>query len=202
MKIISPFGPKIGKIKLSKKIIRIINQEVDRIINDEILSNKLNYSKKLVGQVKQEFQLTKNFINKNLTKVIEKEVKLFIKKTLKKTVKKIKIKNLWIVRQFENEYNPVHYHEGHLSAVGYLKIPKNLNQSKKKFKTNGTIDFINGSKNFLSDSIYNHTPKVGDMIFFPNYLMHTAYPFHVKGERRSFSLNIELDQSIANVFHD
>ncbi len=201
MKIISPFGPKIGKIKLPKKIIRIINQEVDRIINNEILSNKLNYSKKLVGQVKQEFQLTKNFINKNLTKVIEKEVKLFIKKTLKKTVKKIKIKNLWIVRQFENEYNPVHYHEGHLSAVGYLKIPKNLNQSKKKFKTNGTIDFINGSKNFLSDSIYNHTPKVGDMIFFPNYLMHTAYPFHVKGERRSFSLNIELDQSIANVFH-
>ena len=202
MKIISPFGPKIGKIKLPKKIIRIINQEVDRIINNEILSNKLNYSKKLVGQVKQEFQLTKNFINKNLTKVIEKEVKLFIKKTLKKTVKKIKIKNLWIVRQFENEYNPVHYHEGHLSAVGYLKIPKNLNQSKKKFKTNGTIDFINGSKNFLSDSIYNHTPKVGDMIFFPNYLMHTAYPFHVKGERRSFSLNIELDQSIANIFHD
>ena len=202
MKIISPFGPKIGKIKLPKKIIRIINQEVDRIINNEILSNKLNYSKKLVGQVKQEFQLTKNFINKNLTKVIEKEVKLFIKKTLKKTVKKIKIKNLWIVRQFENEYNPVHYHKGHLSAVGYLKIPKNLNQSKKKFKTNGTIDFINGSKNFLSDSIYNHTPKVGDMIFFPNYLMHTAYPFHVKGERRSFSLNIELDQSIANVFHD
>jgi len=202
MKIISPFGPKIGKIKLPKKIIRIINQEVDRIINNEILSNKLNYSKKLVGQVKQEFQLTKNFINKNLTKIIEKEVKLFIKKTLKKTVKKIKIKNLWIVRQFENEYNPVHYHEGHLSAVGYLKIPKNLNQSKKKFKTNGTIDFINGSKNFLSDSIYNHTPKVGDMIFFPNYLMHTAYPFHVKGERRSFSLNIELDQSIANVFHD
>jgi hypothetical protein len=202
MKIISPFGPKIGKIRLPKKIILIINQEVDRIINNEILSNKLNYSKKLVGQVKQEFQLTKNFINKNLTKVIEKEVKLFIKKTLKKTVKKIKIKNLWIVRQFENEYNPVHYHEGHLSAVGYLKIPKNLNQSKKKFKTNGTIDFINGSKNFLSDSIYNHTPKVGDMIFFPNYLMHTAYPFHVKGERRSFSLNIELDQSIANVFHD
>ncbi len=202
MKIISPFGPKIGKIRLPKKIILIINQEVDRIINNEILSNKLNYSKQLVGQVKQEFQLTKNFINKNLTKVIEKEVKLFIKKTLKKTVKKIKIKNLWIVRQFENEYNPVHYHEGHLSAVGYLKIPKNLNQSKKKFKTNGTIDFINGSKNFLSDSIYNHTPKVGDMIFFPNYLMHTAYPFHVKGERRSFSLNIELDQSIANVFHD
>ena len=30
---------------------------------------------------------------------------------------------------------------------------------------------------FLSDSIYNHQPKVGDVILFPNYLMHTVYPF-------------------------
>ena len=61
---------------------------------------------------------------------------------------------------------------------------------------------FNGSKNFLCESIYNHVPKVGDIIFFPNYLMHTAYPFHVDGERRSFSLNIQLDQKITNIFHD
>ena len=29
-----------------------------------------------------------------------------------------------------------------------------------------------------------------------------AYPFYVKGERRSFSLNIEIDEKTANVFHD
>ena len=86
-------------------------------------------------------------------------------------------------------------------AVGYLKVPKNLNKSKKQVKTNGTIDFINGSKNFLCESIHNHVPKVGDIIFFPNYLMHTAYPFNVEGERRSFSLNIQLDQKITNI-HD
>jgi len=32
--------------------------------------------------------------------------------------------------------------------------------------------------------------------------MHTAYPLHTSGERRSFSLNIELEEKIANVFHD
>ena len=202
MKILSPFGPKIGKFKLSKKIIDKINIEVENIIKDKNLSKKLNYSKKLVGQVKQEFQLPPKFIKQYLFKVIEKEVRLFIKKTLNKTVKKIKIKNLWVVRQFENEYNPIHYHDGHLSAVGYLKIPKDYNKSKKKIRTNGTIDFIDGSKKFLSNSIYNHKPKVGDIIFFPNYLMHTAYPFYVKGERRSFSLNIEIDEKTANVFHD
>jgi len=53
---------------------------------------------------------------------------------------------------------------------------------------------------FLSDSIYNHQPKVGDVILFPHYLMHTAYPFKSTGERRSFSFNLEIDSKIANVF--
>ena len=56
----------------------------------------------------------------------------------------------------------------------------------------GTIDFIHGSKSFLSNSLYNHNPKVGDMIIFPNYLMHTAYPFKREGERRSFSFNADI----------
>ncbi|RZO87631.1 MAG: hypothetical protein EVA55_03515 [alpha proteobacterium HIMB114] len=202
MKVISPFGPKIGKFKLSSQIIKKINIEVDKITEKKSLYKKLDYSKQLVGQVKQEFQLPKEFIKKNLHKIIEKEVKSFIHKTTKKRVKAIKILNFWIVRQYKNEYNPVHYHDGHLSAVGYLKVPKNLNKSKKQVKTNGTIDFINGSKNFLCESIHNHVPKVGDIIFFPNYLMHTAYPFNVEGERRSFSLNIQLDQKVTNIFHD
>ena len=42
--------------------------------------------------------------------------------------------------------------------------------------------------------------KVGDVILFPNYLMHTAYPFTSNGERRSFSFNAEIDNNIANVF--
>jgi len=202
MKVISPFGPKIGKFKLSSQIIKKINIEVDKITEKKSLYKKLDYSKQLVGQVKQEFQLSKEFIKKNLHKIIEKEVKSFVHKTTKKRVKAIKILNFWIVRQYKNEYNPVHYHDGHLSAVGYLKVPKNLNKSKKQVKTNGTIDFINGSKNFLCESIHNHVPKVGDIIFFPNYLMHTAYPFNVEGERRSFSLNIQLDQKVTNIFHD
>ena len=83
-------------------------------------------------------------------------------------------------------------------GVGYLKLPKNF--STKKNKVFGSIDFINGNKMFLSESIHNHVPKVGDVILFPNYLMHTAYPFKSDGERRSFSFNIEIDHEIANVF--
>ena len=80
------------------------------------------------------------------------------------------------------------------------KIPKFVSKSHKKSKIDGTIDFINGNKMFLSDSIYNHQPKEGDVILFPHYLMHTAYPFKSRGERRSFSFNLEIDKKIANVF--
>ena len=200
MKILSPFGPKIAKLKLSQLLIKKINGEVDKILTKKKIIKKLDYSKKLVGQVKQEFQLPKAFVKKNLEKVITKEVKKYIKKTTGKNTSKVNIKNFWVVRQFNNEYNPIHFHDGHISGVGYLKIPPFRSSSKKLVKTDGSIDFISGNKMLLSESIHNHQPKTGDVILFPHYLMHTAYPFKSNGERRSFSFNLEIDQRIANVF--
>ena len=200
MKVISPFGPKIAKLKLSNNLIKNLNKEVDRIISKKNLIKKFDYSNKLVGQVKQEFQISKSFIKKNIEKKIYNEVNKYIFKSLGKKISMIKIKNFWVVRQFNNEYNPIHFHDGHISGVGYLKIPKFILKNRKKTNIDGSIDFINGNKMLLSESIYNHQPKVGDMILFPHYLMHTAYPFKSKGERRSFSFNLEIDKKIANVF--
>ena len=200
MKILSPFGPKIAKLKLPQFLIKKINGEVDKILTKKKLIKKLDYSKKLVGQVKQEFQLPKAFVKKNLEKVITKEVKNYIMKTTGKNTSKVNIKNFWVVRQFNNEYNPIHFHDGHISGVGYLKIPSFRSSSKKLVKTDGSIDFISGNKMLLSESIHNHQPKTGDVILFPHYLMHTAYPFKSNGERRSFSFHLEIDQKIATVF--
>ena len=192
MKTFRAFGPIMGKSKLSKKIIKIINNQVDK----STLSRKNDYSAKLASQIKNEIKFSNSFIKKNLSKELIKNIKRYLEKSDVKKIKEIKIINLWVVRQFKNEYNPIHYHEGQLSGVGYLKIPKNMNQNKmvnnKKIKTNGTIDFINGQKNLLSKSIYNLNPKLGDLLIFPNYLMHTVYPFNVDGEKRSFSFNAKI----------
>ena len=192
MKTFRAFGPTLGKSKLSKKIIRVINNQVDKTT----ISKKNDYSSKLASQIKNEIKFTKTFINKNLSKELIKNIKIYLEQSDVKNIKKIKIVNLWVVRQLKNEYNPIHYHNGQLSGVGYLKIPKNMNRNKmvknKKIKTNGTIDFINGQRGFLSKSIYNLNPKLGDLILFPNYLMHTAYPFNIDGERRSFSFNVKI----------
>ena len=202
MKILSPFGPKLGKIKIPTKIVSLLNKEVDKIIKNNSKTKKSDYSNKVVGQVYQEIQISKKFINKNLKKFIKNNIYNYLKKTIKVKPKKFLIKNLWVVRQFKNEYNPVHFHNGFVSAVGYLKVPKNLTNSRKKLKTNGTIDFISGTKTSLSNSIHNHVPKTGDMIIFPNNLMHTAYPFNVDGERRSFSFNLDLDDKTKKILND
>jgi len=192
MKTFRAFGPTLGKGKLSKKLILKINNFVD----NTTISKKNDYSSKLASQIKNEFKFSTIFIKKYLSKELIKNIKEYLKKSDVNKIKTIKIINVWIVCQFKNEYNPIHYHEGQLSGVGYLKIPKNMNLNKmvknKKIKTNGTTDFINGQKSFLSKSIYNLNPKLGDIIIFPNYLMHTAYPFNVDGERRSFSFNAKI----------
>jgi len=111
MKVLSPFGPKLGKIKLPKNLIKKINIEVDKVISKN-LSKKNDYSNKVVGQVYQEIQLSRNFINKQVKKFIEKNLLIYLKKSLNKKTKKIKIKNFWVVRQFKNEYNQFNFHRG------------------------------------------------------------------------------------------
>ena len=192
MKNIKPFGPSIGKTKISKKFFDILNKEFDK----KSKSKKVDYSSKLASQIKKELKISNKFTKKYLDKELKKNIIKFLSNEKIQKIKEIKILNLWVVRQFKGEYNPIHYHEGDLSGVGYLKLPKGMTTNKmvknKKIKTNGTIDFINGQRGFLSKSIYNVVPKIKELIIFPNYLMHTAYPFNIEGERRSFSFNAKI----------
>ena len=192
MKNIKPFGPSIGKTKISKKFFDILNKEFDK----KSKSKKVDYSSKLASQIKKELKISDKFTKKYLDKELKKNIIKFLSNEKIQKIKEINILNLWVVRQFKGEYNPIHYHEGDLSGVGYLKLPKGMTTNKmvknKKVKTNGTIDFINGQRGFLSKSIYNVIPKIKELIIFPNYLMHTAYPFNIEGERRSFSFNAKI----------
>ena len=192
MKNLKPFGPSIGKTKISKTFINKLNKEFDGISN----SKKKDYSSKLASQIQNEVNFSNKYIEKNYSSYLKKIIEKFLKNEGIKNIKRIEILNLWVVRQYKGEYNPIHYHEGDLSGVGYIKLPKNMTNNQmvknKKIRTNGTIDFVNGQRAFLSKSIYNVVPKVGDLILFPNYLMHTAYPFNKDGERRSFSFNAKI----------
>ena len=75
MKNIKPFGPSIGKTKLSKKFFNILNKEVD----NKVLTKKNDYSTKLASQIRKEIKISNNFLKKNLEKEIKKNIQDFLK---------------------------------------------------------------------------------------------------------------------------
>ena len=116
---------------------------------------------------------------------------------LQKEIKKFDLKSSWAVCQFESDYNPIHWHDGHLSGVMYTKMPKDLGSSYKDQNKNGKIAFIHGSTQLLVSSVYDVKPEVGDLFIFPSYMMHTVYPFFSDEERRSVSFNAFIDDEAA-----
>ena len=202
--IFQPFSPKVGKFKLSEKTIDDVNLHIDNIIKDEKLSSKLDHGTNLAGQVTQEIKLTEDFLSKGLLNEFANATRAFVHGAENKNIEKFSLISSWVVRQFKNEYNPTHWHGGHISGVAYLKIPEGLSEvnSKKHIDRNGNIEFIHGNRLFLCSSTFTVTPEVGDLYIFPHYLMHTVYPFYAEGERRSVSFNSYIDEKIFQVHNN
>ena len=200
LNIIKPFGPAIAKVKMPKKIINALNDHVDKIVNNEELSKKFDNGKYLAGNVKQELSLSKEISDESgWSSFLSNTTRAWIKFCLGKNIKEFHIYNSWIVRQFSNEYNPVHWHSGHISGAGFLKVPSTFGETFQKDKKNynGKLVLIHGSRSFLCNSKYEIIPEVGDFYIFPHYLMHTVYPFKdTDEERRSISFNAKVDDEI------
>ena len=203
-KFIKHFGPSVFKVQIPQKIVQDLNDYVDKIIRDNKKQKELDYGNKLIGDVAQEFRLEREIMEKSgwITFLAQSASK-WIELQTEKKITKFELIESWIVRQFKNEYNPVHWHSGHLSGAGFLKVPSsfgNFLQKKDSMEyPGGALELIHGSKAFLSNAKYRITPKVGDFYFFPNYLMHTVYPFKDSDEeRRSISFNAKIDDGIYN----
>ena len=205
IKVFKPFGPSIVKVVIPENLLSILNNYIDETIIDEKKIKKLDHGFKLAGNVQQEFQLEEEFVKSSgLLNFLFTAVQKWIELIEKKKITNFNLLSSWIVRQFENEYNPIHTHGGHISGVGYLKLPTNFGetfQDNKKNNFNGKLSLVHGSQMFSCKSTFTITPKVGDFYFFPNYLMHIVYPFYRKDEeRRSISFNALIDENIYNSF--
>ena len=202
LKIIRPFGPSIAKFTIPSEMIKNLNDYIDKTILDEDKISKLDHSNQLAGKVKQEFLLENKFMEEiKWGEFLGRAVKTWLHHDSHKELKSFEIIKCWIVRQFKNEYNPIHHHSGHVSGVGYLKVPNYLGDISEKKKTNdkGRLTLIHGSVNLFSKATHVIKPEVGDFYLFPNYLLHTVYPFtDTNEERRSISFNANLDRYAAS----
>ena len=136
-KIIKRFGPSVLKVRIPLSIVNKLNKYIDDVVKSKTKSNKLDYGENLVGDVSQEFRLEKKIMKiTGWENFIKSSVKRWLEIETNKKLKKINIMNSWVVRQFKNEYNPVHIHGGDVSGVGYLKVPSKVGKTFQKDKTN------------------------------------------------------------------
>tara|TARA_B100001564_G_scaffold328350_1_gene312038 strand:- start:400 stop:1056 length:657 start_codon:yes stop_codon:yes gene_type:complete len=205
--ILKPFGPSVLKVKIPENIVNTLNDYIDKTISDNQKANDLNLGNKLAGDVTQEFKLEQEFMTKSgWTKFLAESVQKWMWVEQKKKLTRFDLINSWIVRQFKDEYNPIHWHSGHISGAGFLKVPRTFGKHVQDDKGNkeylgGRLTLVHGVKQFLSNAKLQIKPEVGDFYFFPHYLMHTVYPFKgTDDERRSISFNALIDDKIFNVY--
>ena len=108
---------------------------------------------------------------------------------------------MWFNYMKANEFNPIHAHNGEISAICMVKIPeeiknelKNPEPDRQNFKMAGKLEFIGGSAN---EAPYQVTSETGYVYLFPANMRHQVYPFHSDVERITSSwnyINIEMDQ--------
>ena len=80
-------------------------------------------------------------------------------------------------------------------------LGKHVQNKNNADYSGGNLQLIHGARMFLCNSVMDIKPEVGDFYFFPNYLMHSVFPFKKSlEERRSISFNAKIDQSIYNVY--
>ena len=201
--IIRQFGPSVFKTQMPSDLIDKLNNHTEQIINDKKISEKQDHGKALVGDVAQEIKLKNDFMVKiGWIQFLGTCVSKWVELETRQKITKFNLKNSWIVRQFKNEYNPTHYHSGHVSGAGFLKLPKTFGshvQKKNMDYKGGNLQLIHGNRLFLCPSMLDIKPQVGEFYFFPHYLMHAVYPFFDSDEeRRSVSFNATVDQSLFN----
>ena len=206
MRLIRPFGPSILKVKIPEDIVLKLNKYIDDIANEPKKLDELNYGEQLVGDVTQEFKLEQKIMqDSGWGQFLANCTSKWIEMDLGKRITKFQIANSWVVRQFKNEYNPTHWHGGHISGAGFLKLPKSfgkhVQEKQSKEYRGGNLQLIHGARMFSCHSTMNISPEVGDFYFFPNYLMHSVFPFRdTDEERRSISFNALIDEDIYNVY--
>ena len=209
-KLLKPFGSTLAKAELPLQLVSEFLKDLKQIREDKEKSKRHDFGNHLVGAVTAEYLITpelmlkwkQQFFNAIISKYV-------ISHYPHKTVKNIKILSAWFIISVSGDQNPQHTHtnfgkdedkQPHLSCVGFLQIPKimeeNNSNEKNHHKINGKTQFSEGSESFFNNSIFTIDPQVKDWFLFPANLLHSVFPFYSenpKDERISFSFNTRVE---------
>ena len=208
--LLKPFGPFIGMFDMPDEIVQALIKKSDEILEDR---NRIDWGNNLVGQISEEPWISNEDLDEiGALKYLEGMLHNYVWNSL--TADGVELENLechldhaWVVSQYENEYNPVHFHTYcDLSSVLYLKIPpfderaKNKELPDYKYTRDGMIEFIykTACPSGMEKGSMSFTPAPGKLVIFPSNLLHTVYPFRGSGERRSIAFNSHWNAKLKN----
>ena len=207
------FGQQVQKYELSKELIETINNRMNANIEEQsfvvakynYISNNSDTAKvprmDSVSTCKQEFRITDWITEVDLNQEIQKCVTdAYNRCTVDDSfeLQDITIHDCWITDQKQNEFQVVHKHSGYsqigLSAVLYLEVPDfGEENAETEIPHNGRLTMIGNGAGLFTTKTYLIEPKVGDFYIFPYDVEHCVYPFKGEGNRRSMSINFDVN---------
>ena len=206
-KLIKPFGPHVAMIHAPSDILEKMINLTDEVLEDK---NRVDWGGNLVGQVAEEPWISNEKLEElGLLQYFNGLLYNYVWNSLKmegQEIEKLQVSldHMWVVSQYENEYNPVHFHTYcDLSSVMWLKVPKWEKREKlPAYKTvrDGNIEFIykTACPGAMERGSMSLNPEPGTMALFPSNLLHTVYPFQGPGERRSVAFNSHWNAILKN----
>jgi hypothetical protein len=186
MDFLSPFGPMIGRTRISVDLIDHLNAVSDAILTP--------------GQG-AEFELSEPNCSwggeDSLQSCVARAIRTYVESVEHEPAGLVQLDNFWVVSQFAGTPSPVHFHSGDLSGVLYLKVPSiSADEEQRNYiagRQAGYINFLIGGKQRFARSLISFKPVIGDLYIFPGWLLHGAEPFRGTGERRSLAFNARVD---------
>ena len=143
-------------------------------------------SKSTAGGKSKQYDLFKYLKNNSTLDKVKEKILLNLDKHLQLKLSNLKLVSAWTVLGYKNSYHTLHKHgdhKNHVASVIYLNVPNSKHERDGRFfyvyKKDQEIDY--GS----------HKPRVGDLIIFPVWLWHGAYP-QSKGLRQTLNLDFEI----------
>lgn len=107
------------------------------------------------------------------------------------------LQRLWVNFQKKHDFNPLHIHSGVFSFVIWVQVPYDLQEERKRYKTNGDetaaffFQYLNSIGGIDSEYLYIDKSFEWKMAFFPARLNHGVNPFYTSDDYRiSISGNV------------
>ena len=198
-------GQSVLRLEVPLDIFNALNQIYETNFHKLHKANK-----QLVGKIENEHSLfydgvdsdkmkKHNMLPKNVLHWFSSAYKFYLDFN-KVTDYQIKLTSIWVNEMKDNEYNPIHVHQGDLftglSSVMILSLPSHYGKeySSEQSPLNGALQIMGNVNGQFANVDYTPNVKIRDFYIFPYDIRHCVYPFNSTNQtRRTLAANCDVN---------